>query len=140
MSELVYRRVAGGRDPDRDVLRAGADGESRVWRSRGATAGRFETRPEALVRVRAAIAGVAGIEVPAAFAGASPGSDVVAEHLSLDGATLAAPAATAADGPWGELLAACRAAVDDPGEPVAVVAVVAEPPSRVRLEHRGREP
>ncbi|HYO43127.1 MAG TPA: hypothetical protein VES19_08020, partial [Candidatus Limnocylindrales bacterium] len=47
---------------------------------------------------------------------------------------------TAADGPWGELLAACRAAVDDPGEPVAVVAVVAEPPSRVRLEHRGREP
>jgi hypothetical protein len=146
MNELEYRRVAGGRDPDRDVLRDGAGG-SHVWRSRGAAAGRFEARPEALAMVRAAADAVVGVAPPAAPGGAgevrpeaSEGAGGSMEHLAVGGSTLVVRSGSAVAGPWGALLAACRSAVDEPGDPVAAVAVTAEPPDRVRLEHRGGAP
>ena len=47
--------------------------------------------------------------------------------------------ATRPDGAWGELLAACRDALDHPGPPVAAIGLVIEGPGRLRLEHRGSE-
>ena len=135
ISELVFRRVAGGREPVLDVLRCQDPEPALIWRSRGAAVGRFSLVGGAAARVLAAAAAVGSTAPPGA---ASPRpADRVAEYLTLDGVALVVPAATAVDGPWGELLAACRAAVDDPGEPVAAVTLVAEPPARVHLEHRG---
>jgi hypothetical protein len=40
-------------------------------------------------------------------------------------------------GPWGDLLAACRDAVDHPGPPIAAIGLIIDGPGRLRLEHRG---
>jgi hypothetical protein len=61
----------------------------------------------------------------------------VFEVLEAGDATLSLGPNVAPDGPWGELLAACRSAVDRPGEPVAAIGLVVEGPGRLRLEHRG---
>jgi hypothetical protein len=135
MTELALRRVAGGREPDRVVLRLQDPEPAVVWRSRGAVVGRFSPAEDALARVRAA-AEAAGA-VPAPESPSTLSAHVLAEYLTLAEASLAVPAGTDVAGPWGELLAACRAALDAPAEPLAAVTLIGEPPSRVRIEHRG---
>lgn len=138
MSGLAYRRVAGGREPVRDVVWA-RDGEpASAWRSRGAIVGRFAVPAEAAARVRDAIV-AARAAAPPVGPSTLP-SDRLAEYVTLDDASMAVDAGAQVPGTWGELLAACRAALDEPGEPIAAVTLVPEPPARVRLEHRGSAP
>lgn len=138
MSDLAFRRVAGGLEPLRDVLLCQDPEPAVIWRSRGAVVGRFAPRNTAAARVEAAVAAVGAVAPPGGPS--TLPADRVAEYLTLDGVSLVVPADAEVDGLWGELLAACRAAVDDPGEPVAAVTLVAEPPARVHLEHRGSGP
>ncbi|MHB8893307.1 MAG: hypothetical protein ACYC65_14835 [Candidatus Limnocylindrales bacterium] len=138
MNDLAYRRVAGGSHPIHEVLLVRDPEPAVIWCSRGAMAGRFAARKAAAARIAAAVA-AAGTIAPPEGPSTLP-ADHVAEYLTLDGRSLAVLAGAQVAGPWGELLAACRAAVDDPGEPVAAVVLVAEPPAHVRLEHRGSEP
>jgi hypothetical protein len=135
MTDLALRRVAGGREPDRVVLRFQDPEPGVVWRSRGAAVGRFSPAAVAIVRVRAA-AEAAGAVAPPESPSTLPAHQL-AEYLTLGEATLAVPAGTEIAGPWGELLAACRAALDAPAEPLAAVTLLGEPPARVRIEHLG---
>ncbi|OGO57503.1 MAG: hypothetical protein A2V85_17155 [Chloroflexi bacterium RBG_16_72_14] len=135
MIDLAFRRVAGGREPDRVVLRLQDPEPAVVWRSRGAAVGRFSLAGEAVARVRAAAEKAGALAPPESPSTLS--AHVLAEYLTLDEASLAVPAGTEVDGPWGDLLAACRAALDAPTEPVAAITLIGEPPARVRVEHRG---
>lgn len=135
MTDLAFRRVAGGREPDRVVLRWQDPDPPVVWRSRGAVVGLFAPDEAALARVRAAIDAAGEVAPPESPSTLS--AHVLAEYLTLDGAALAVSADAEVAGPWGELVAACRAALAAPAEPVAAVTLVGQPPSRVRFEHRG---
>ena len=135
MTDLAFRRVAGGREPDRVVLRWQDPEPAVAWRSRGALVGRFAPDEAALARVLAAAEAASAVAPPESPSTLS--AHVLAEYLTLGDASLAVPAGTEVTGPWGELLTACRAALDAPAEPVAAVTLVGEPPSRVRIEHRG---
>ena len=119
MIDLAFRRVAGGREPDRVVLRLQDPEPAVVWRSRGAAVGRFSLAGEAVARVRAAAEKAGALAPPESPSTLS--AHVLAEYLTLDEASLAVPAGTEVDGPWGDLLAACRAALDAPTEPVAAI-------------------
>jgi hypothetical protein len=138
MTDLAYRRVAGGPDPIRDVLLVPDAGPATIWRSDGGVVGRFAVAPAFLPGLVAAAVAAASVDAPEGTS--MPPADRLAEHLTLDGASLSVLAGAEVPGPWGPLLAACRAAVDDPGEPVAAIALVAELPGRVRLEHQGSGP
>ena len=63
--------------------------------------------------------------------------DAVVEVLTAGDVELAIGPDDAPDGAWGELLAACRDALDHPGAPVAAIGLVIDRPGRLRLEHRG---
>ena len=134
MSELTYRRVSDGRPPVRDQVVLDAGGLS-VWRSNGAEVGRFAGHDDDASRLRALL--------PAAIAARQPRGagqvpvDAVVEVLTAGDVELAIGPDDAPDGAWGELLAACRDALDHPGAPVAAIGLVIDAPGRLRLEHRG---
>ena len=136
MTELTYRRVSDAPPPVRDQVALDA-GELTVWRSNGAEVGRFAGRDDDASRLRALLPAAIGARRPAGT-GRVP-ADAVVEVLTAGDVELAIGPGDRPDGAWGELLAACRDVLDNPGPPVAAIGLVIEGPGRLRLEHRGSE-
>ncbi len=112
----------------------GADGAIEVWRSNGALVGRLAGRAEDAGRLAALLEAARGEPLPG---GRATPADAMFEVLEAGDATIELKPGDDPGGPWGDLLAACRDAVDHPGAPIAAIGLVIEGPGRLRLEHRG---
>lgn len=137
MSDLVYRRLSASRPPVREQAVLRPDGALEVWRSNGPVVGRLAGRATDAEAIATRFH--AARREPRPGGGATP-ADAVFEVLETDDATIELRAGDDPGGPWGELLATCRDAVDHPGAPIAAIGLVIEGPGRLRLEHRGSEP
>ena len=134
MSELTYHRLSSSRPPLREQVVLNADGTVGVWRSNGPVVGRLAGRQEDGGRLTARLA--AAVATPRPRDTATP-ADAVFEVLESGDETIELGPDASPGGPWGDLLAACRDAVDHPGPPIAAIGLVIEGPGRLRLEHRG---
>jgi hypothetical protein len=138
VSLVTYTRFADAPPPERELLEVAASGDARAWRSIAPVGGRFEGRVPDPDRLRAL--------VEAAVAAGSPEAprlppDAVAETLDAGGKRATLPLDNPPAGPWADLAAACRAALDTvSGHPLAAVGAAVAADGTLRLEHWGREP
>jgi hypothetical protein len=135
MTTIAFTRSSDAPPPMLDTLDVDEDGSWRAWRSVGETIGRFSGSDlgslVGLARRAAAETPPTASDVPA---------DATLDRLELgDGHAVAVVgASTRPSGAWGDLLAACREAIEDATtHPTAAISIVVLGHDRVRLEHRG---
>ncbi len=80
----------------------------------------------------------AALAVDAPHGGTVP-ADGLYELIEVGATTMSAPVDAALDGPWERLRAACRDVLDEPGDPVAAIALLVDEGGRLRLVHRGHD-
>ncbi len=142
MSRVTFARLSDAPPPLREMLDVEADGSWRAWRSVGQAIGRFAGDGATTL---AALAERAATESPPPTGELPPDASVDRititqagrrrSHVRSFGSTQR-PA-----GAWGELVAACRALLDDAiAHPTAAIGLVVTAPDLVRLEHRGDGP
>ena len=141
MSGVAFSRISGSPPPARELLSIRPDGSWSAWRSVGRAAGRFAgpggpgTQGARIVELAEPAAGAEAPDL-----GDQP-MDTTIDRVEVDGRSVAVGYRAEPDGPWGELLAACRGLLKDAiDHPVAAIALVIVGPDALRLEHRGTEP
>ncbi len=141
MSRVALARLSDAPPPLRETLDVDPDGSWRVWRSVGQAIGRFGGSGDA------AAAGQRIVMLAEAATDTDPpgpgdaSADTTWDTIEVGSTSLRLPYRAAPDGPWGELLAACRGLLDDAiASPKAAIGMTLMAPDRVRLEHRGDEP
>jgi len=136
MTLLRLLRLSDAPPPARELLEVADDGTLKGWRSQGPGVGRFAGMAGDLAGLQALVAAAAGAPVPAL--GTVP-MDATIESLEAGGQACRCSVHATPDGPWGELLRAARALLDDvlPSSPVAALALSIEAAGDLRLEHRG---
>jgi hypothetical protein len=139
MSRVAFARLSDAPPPMREKLDIDDDGAWQAWRSVGRAIGRFSGS-----------GGVAGADRILALATAAesmeppdPGGktrDTTFDTLTIGDRSVRLPYRGILDGPWGELLTACRDLLNDAlDHPTAAIGITITAPDRVRLEHRGDE-
>jgi hypothetical protein len=135
MSLVRFLRLSSAPPPAREKIDVADDGSYTAWRSIDDVVGRFAGSVPDPEVVRGLVAAVAGVAPPAL--GALP-HDATVDSVGAGGQELEVSANGSVEGPWGELLAACRELVAGVGSsPLAAVALVIDGPGALRLEHRG---
>jgi hypothetical protein len=138
---VSFSRVSGSPPPARALLEVHADGSWTAWRSIGLAVGRFaaeggaESPGARIIELGEATAGADAPEL-----GDQP-LDTTIDRVAVDGRSVAVGYRAEPDGPWGELLAACRELLDKATDhPVAAIGLAIVAPDRLRLEHHGEMP
>src|SRR5438270_6614307 len=139
VTALAFRRLSFAPPPEREMLTVNDDGRFELWRSNGPIVGRFAGAVPDATALAALVSAAAATPPPAVPSALPP--DAATEVVEVGDTSATVEAGEGADGPWGELISACRRLLDQlRDEPVAAVALVVESPTGARLEHRGREP
>jgi hypothetical protein len=137
VTRIGYRRIAPGRPPERELLAVEADGSATGWRSNGPIVGRFAGRPPGVEAVLSLAEAALALD-PAPLPELPPGAAV--ETVEAGSVSARFLAGRTPDGPWGELLAACREALEHLAAlPLAAVAGELDADGTLRLVHRGSE-
>jgi hypothetical protein len=138
VSLVAFHRLGGYPPPEREMLEVELDGAFRLWRSIAPAVGRFAGQVAEPAEFQRLVEAAAADAPPA---GGSVTPDAPIETVVVGDASLRLEAGVAIEGPWGELLDACRRLADDGlRQPIAAIGIELEPPDTVRLVHRGREP
>jgi hypothetical protein len=138
VSAVTYGRFADGAPPERELLAVDDEGVATGWRSMGPIGG----------RVGGAVPDRAGLDAAIAAASDAPDPgparlvpDAVREELEAGGHKVTLPLDDPPAGPWADLAAACRAALDAvTAQPVAAIEAAMDKDGGLRLAHRGAEP
>jgi hypothetical protein len=138
---VSFSRISGSPSPSHESLDVRSDGTWTAWRSTGLAAGRFAGEGGPGSRgARIVELADAAVDADAPELGEQP-MDPTIDRVEVDGHSVTVEYREEPDGPWGELLAACRALLDEAVDrPVAAIALAEVAPDRLRLEHRGSEP
>jgi hypothetical protein len=139
VSMVCYGRFADAPPPERELLAVAEDGAATAWRSIAPVGGRFAGSVPDIgalcALVDAAIA--AGPPSPLRVA-----PDAVIEEVEAGGVSVTLPLDQAPAGPWSDLAAACRTALEavssSLGAAVAAVGAAVEADGRLRLRHPAR--
>jgi hypothetical protein len=137
VSLIRLLRLSDAPPPAREIVDVAQDGSMTGWRSIHDAVGRFAGTAPDLEALRALAEATAGMGPPGT---PTLPHDATTDNLTTTAGELVVSDKATPDGPWGELLVACRRLLDEVSRsPVAAVGLVIDGPGRLRLEHRGSE-